>query len=269
MPMGKLVGVGVFGSHTWGIWADQRQEWADGRSTKIDKISGEMLDNLSSAPSLMQLPRLGCVSWGNMRTPLSAPTWLPLALKGFILLGSLALIWLIIYEFRKPSSDLVIRTESQVVVQEIQELGRLELVQFQLRDVVTKQIVNEYWFDTKVLLVIAGQAIGCIDLAKVQPGDIDVSGDSLVLTLPAPELCVVKVDHQNTTIYNTEFTLLDYIADRHGPILQTTFREAEGQIRKAALEQGILEETKKNAAKFFTAFLGNLGHRNVRIVFES
>jgi hypothetical protein len=180
----------------------------------------------------------------------------------------LFLIWLILHEWGKPAGPSIERVDSHTVVQSIRAMGNLELVQFQLQQVITKQIENPYWFNTKVLLIVVGEARGCVDLSQLNANAIEVTGDSLTLHLPQPELCVVKVDHQRTRVYDAEFTLLDYLAERHGPILESTFREAEAQMKQAALQSGILETTRSNAVKFFDAFFARLGYRNVRVDFR-
>lgn len=157
-------------------------------------------------------------------------------------------------------------TENHIVVQEIKDLGRLELVSFRLKDVVTKKIVNDYWYDSEVLLIIAGEVIGCIDLADFSEDQLERRGDTLVVRLPEPQICVFKVDHQNTRVYDSDFTLLDYIHDRHGDILQNTFRDAELAILRAAREQGIYEKVNENAIRFFKGFFKTLGYNFVEVV---
>lgn len=189
-----------------------------------------------------------------------------LIIMGVMFLLGLFLIFKII-QIWKSDDQRVVETTSQVVVQEITDLGRLELVQYHMKDVITRTIKNEFWFDTKVLVLVSGEVIGCIDLEKISHDDIYVEGDSISIKLPKPELCVVKVDHQNTKVFDSDFTVIDYLQDAQGDIIQETFADAEGFIADAALEQGILDTTKVNGVQFFQQFLLGLGFKKTFIYY--
>lgn len=179
-----------------------------------------------------------------------------------------AFMGLKIIEAIKSDSGKVEIVDSQIVVQEITSIGRLELVQYHLKDVVTRTVKNEFWFDTKVLILVSGEAIGCIDLEKIHHDDIYVDGDSISIKLPKPELCVVKVDHQNTKIFGSEFTVIDYMQETHGEIIEETFKDAEGFIADAAYDQGIIDATKINGIQFFQQFLLGMGFKKTYLYFE-
>jgi hypothetical protein len=147
------------------------------------------------------------------------------------------------------SSD-TIESSHRIALQEISAMGNLELVKYNFKDVVEQKITKILLPDAKALLIIQGEAIGCIDLQKIKEGDIIVTGDTLLLHLPEPELCVFKIDHSKSKIYNTEYAFTDEAA-----LIEKAYKQAEEQIKTSALELGILEQTKENAAKILVPIL--------------
>lgn len=186
---------------------------------------------------------------------------------GVLFLIGLFLIFKIIQVWNQDK-EREVETTSQVVVQEITDIGRLELVHYHLKDVITRTVKNDFWFDTKVLVLVSGEVIGCIDLEKISHDDIHVDGDSISIKLPKPELCVVKVDHQNTKVFDSEFTVVDYLQNSQGEIIQEMFKDAEGFIADAAMEQGIIDATKANGIRFFEQFLLSLGFTKTFLYYE-
>lgn len=152
------------------------------------------------------------------------------------------------------------------VVEKVEAMGKMQLVRYQISDAVeyVKPSGSRFVPDAKAMLIVAGEAIGCVDLAKVKPTDL-VATDSLVtLTIPQPELCVFKVDHQKSRVYDTKFTRIT----GETKIIEDAFKKAETQIKNAALENGILEETKKNAQLILKPMLEQLTGKKVNLVFE-
>ncbi|SFF11492.1 DUF4230 domain-containing protein [Thermoflexibacter ruber] len=152
------------------------------------------------------------------------------------------------------------------VVEKVEAMGKMQLVRYQISDAVeyVKPSGSRFVPDAKAMLIVAGEAIGCVDLAKVKPTDL-VATDSLVtLTIPQPELCVFKVDHQKSRVYDTKFTRIT----GETKIIDDAFKKAETQIKNAALENGILEETKKNAQLILKPMLEQLTGKKVNLVFE-
>lgn len=152
------------------------------------------------------------------------------------------------------------------VVEKVEAMGKMQLVRYQISDAVeyVKPSGSRFVPDAKVMLIVAGEAIGCVDLAKVKPTDLVVTDSLVTLTVPQPELCVFKVDHQKSRVYDTKFTRIT----GETKIIDDAFKKAETQIKNAALENGILEETKKNAQLILKPMLEQLTGKKVNLVFE-
>ncbi|MCU0391686.1 MAG: DUF4230 domain-containing protein [Thermoflexibacter sp.] len=151
------------------------------------------------------------------------------------------------------------------VVEKVEAMGKMQLVRYQISDAVEyiKPSGSRFIPDAKAMLIVAGEAIGCIDLAKVKQGDLVATDSTVMLTVPQPELCVFKVDHQKSKVYDTKFTRIT----GETKIVEEAFKKAESQIQKTAMENGILEETKKNAQLILKPMLEQLTGKKVVLNF--
>lgn len=150
-------------------------------------------------------------------------------------------------------------TRHNVVLEKMVTLGKLELVRYQFRDIVEHEIVKPLLPNSRALLIVRGEAVGCLDLTKIGPADIaSLGADTLVVHLPEPELCDFKIDHSRSKVYNTEYALLDESA-----LVDEAYRKAEIQVRESALQGGILEQTRTNADKMLKPLLESVSGRKV------
>ena len=150
------------------------------------------------------------------------------------------------------------RTTHNIVLKEMTLLGKLELANFAFRDVVEQELVRDYLPNPKAILLVQGEAIGCIDLTKIKLEDIATNGDTLIVHLPDPELCSFKIDHSKSKIYDTEFAFMN-----EQPLLNEAYARAETKIQESALQMGILEQTKKNANLVLKPLLENISGKKV------
>ncbi|MEZ4904751.1 MAG: DUF4230 domain-containing protein [Spirosomataceae bacterium] len=149
-------------------------------------------------------------------------------------------------------------TTHAMVLQEVQALGKLELVRYNFKDIVEHQQINQLFPNSKAVLIVQGEAIGCIDLTKITTSDVSSEADTVVVHLPEPELCSYKIDHSKSKVYNTEYTFLD-----EAKLVQEAYRQAERQIQQSALEMGILEQTKQNANQILKPVLEKISGKKV------
>lgn len=156
------------------------------------------------------------------------------------------------------------KTESvhTIVLQEMTAMGKLELVKYNFKDVVEQEVKKTWLPNAKAVLIVQGEAIGCVDLTKMQIADITSEAEMLVVNMPEPELCVFKIDHEKSRIYNTEYAFND-----EGKLVQEAYKQAEKQIQKSALDMGIIDQTKENARKILTPMLEKASGRKVVIKF--
>lgn len=154
-------------------------------------------------------------------------------------------------------------TMHTVVLQEVSAMGKLEVVKYNFKDVVEQEIVKMWLPNAKAILIVQGEAIGCVDLKKIRPEDITSDAETLVVNMPDPELCVFKIDHSKSKVYNTEYAFND-----EAKLVQEAYKQAEQQIRKSALDMGILDQTRENARKVLTPVLEKASGKKVVIKFS-
>jgi len=115
----------------------------------------------------------------------------------------------------------------------------------------------------RLLLIVFGEVTAGVDGGRLVEKDVAVSGRSVRIKLPEPEIFSARLDSERTRVYSRETGLFS----RVDPDLETEIRrEAERQIRQAALDQGILAVAAANARKTLTTFLRGLGFEQVEVL---
>jgi hypothetical protein len=150
------------------------------------------------------------------------------------------------------------KTTHNMVLKEISSLGKLELAKFIFRDIVEQELVREYLPNPKAILIVQGEAVGCIDLTKIKADDISVAADTIIVHLPDAELCSYKIDHSKSKIYQAEYAFMN-----EQLLMNEAYAKAENQIRQTALEMGILEQTQKNVDLVLKPLLENISGKKV------
>jgi hypothetical protein len=156
-----------------------------------------------------------------------------------------------------------IQTTHNLVLKEMTVLGKLELSNFSFRDVIEQELVRDYLPNPKAILIVQGEAIGCLDLTKIKPEDIASKDDTLIVHLPDPELCSYRIDHSKSKIYDTEYAFMN-----EQSLINEAYTRAEAKIKQSALEMGILEQTKKNAELVLKPLLESISGKKVVLQFE-
>jgi hypothetical protein len=156
-----------------------------------------------------------------------------------------------------------IQTTHNLVLKEMTVLGKLELSNFSFRDVIEQELVRDYLPNPKAILIVQGEAIGCLDLTKIKPEDIASKDDTLIVHLPDPELCSYRIDHSKSKIYDIEYAFMN-----EQSLINEAYTRAEAKIKQSALEMGILEQTKKNAELVLKPLLERISGKKVVLQFE-
>lgn len=149
-----------------------------------------------------------------------------------------------------------------VVLTKITALGKLELVRYTFKDVVEHELTRMIIPNASAVLIVEGEAVGCIDLARVKPADLTTNGDSLWVHLPQPELCSWKINHDRSRVYDTKFGFLD-----ESQLVSEAYRRAETQIKQSALQSGILDQTRRNADQLLRPLLEGVSGKKVRLTY--
>lgn len=167
----------------------------------------------------------------------------------------------------KPVPSPTATPTPRVTLDEVTALGRLETVDYAMQVVVDiEQDPTGLWqrlFGTDRLLLIAGgEAIAGFDLTKLSENDIDVDGESVVLTLPAPEVFSMRLDNKETYVLRRDSGLLSpFDVDLEGEARI----QAEEEMLAWAMRHDILTKAEENGKLYLASFLANLGFGAVEI----
>src|ERR1700723_163494 len=186
------------------------------------------------------------------------------AIGGAVWLSTGVGLWHLLGLFR--SGQTSINVSQPTVVRQIQQLQRLETVTYTMDKIISGERDNPYLpkflAGDRLLLVVHGQVIGGVDLAKVQPSAGVVHGEPFTFHLPQAEVFSPLLDNPKTRVYSREtglFTSPD-------PNLESDVRqEAERQLQLAALQDGILKSADQNARSTLTSMLKGFGFSQVEI----
>lgn len=153
-------------------------------------------------------------------------------------------------------------------INEVRALARLETIQYSVEKVITAEIGQGtfgFAFGDKLLFVAHGIVIAGIDMEKLQPSDLRFDGTVLYVRLPPTEIFIATLDNEKSYVYDRETGLLT----KGNVDLETLARQtAEAEIRKAALEDGILLQGERNAEAYLIKFFNALGYKTVIFVDE-
>lgn len=187
----------------------------------------------------------------------------PLSLLFIILISFGAIfLWEKLKNFT-PFTSQDTKTTHNIVLKEMSALGKIELANFTFRDVVEQELKFTYLPNPKAILIVQGNAIGCIDLTQVRAEDVATKDDTLVVHLPDPELCHYSIDHQHSRIYDTQYAFMNEQA-----LLNEAYSSAQEKIKQSALDMGILEQTRKNANLVLKPILENISGKKVVLKYQ-
>ncbi|MBP9719341.1 MAG: DUF4230 domain-containing protein, partial [Candidatus Levybacteria bacterium] len=186
-------------------------------------------------------------------------------LFGIVLLLVLLGVWYIV-SFFKPKQQYTYNMSSQTVIKELRSLNRLETASFTIEKIIdagtSGNAFQQFLYGDQILLIAHGQIIAGIDLSKMKDNDVQISGQTIVLKLPAPEILVTTLDNGQTRVYDRRQGLLSK-GDKN---LESNARKvAIDTITDAACKGNILQNASDNAKKQLTAFLKALGFTTITI----
>jgi Protein of unknown function (DUF4230) len=150
------------------------------------------------------------------------------------------------------------------VVHRIQNLQRLETVQYTMDKVVTGQhsssIFPDFLAGDRLLLLVHGEVVAGIDFSALQPKDVSVQGREIHLHVPQPQLFSTRLDNSKTRVYSRQTGLLVPV----DPNLESEVRQqAEHDLEQSALADGILNTAQQNARSTLTSMLNALGFQKI------
>jgi hypothetical protein len=149
------------------------------------------------------------------------------------------------------------------IIYKVRSLARLETIQYSVEKVITAEVnqgVLGPLVGDKLLFVAHGVVIAGIDMSKLGPEDMQLVNGTLTVRLPKAEIFMATLDNKKSYVYDRSTGLLS----QGTTDLETKARQvAEDEIKKAALQDGILDQATQNAEVFMERMFNQLGYDKV------
>ena len=196
-------------------------------------------------------------------------------LGGLLIAAAIALTsgYLVWRAMKRTVVEQVLTPEEKTIdlttlVTQVRELQRLETASMRVMHIgrITQsyKLVPNALAGDEITFLAEGDVIAGIDLARLKPQDVWRSPDgTLNLRLPPSQILVTRVDNEKSRVLNRKTGALR----RADVDLETRARQnAEANIRREALQRGILVTASQNGEKKMAEFLHTLGFERVRFV---
>jgi hypothetical protein len=150
------------------------------------------------------------------------------------------------------------------VVDRIQKLQRLETVVYTMDKIVTGEkestVLPNFLAGDRLLLMVHGEVIAGIDFQMLKLSDVQINDKKIRVRLPQAQLLVTRLDSSKTRVYSRQTGLLVST----DPNLESQVRnDAETELRRSALADGILQKAQENARSTLTSLMQSMGFLEV------
>ena len=169
-------------------------------------------------------------------------------------------LWYVLFPFGNRVE--ITNSSHDIVLDKMEGMGKIEVVKYQFKDIVKHEKVKDWWPDPKIFLVVAGEAVACIDLTKLDSTDVFSLGDSIYVQMPEPELCYAKIDHSRSQVYDTEYTFWD-----EAEMVAEAYEVAEKELIASAYQSGIITQAEEQAELSLKPVLETLTGKSVFLIF--
>jgi hypothetical protein len=169
-----------------------------------------------------------------------------------LFMGAVAGRWLPVFGPATSFSNVTL-------LKQVQNLSQLVTVKYVLEKVINFEDAKWYG-ENRVLLVAHGIVKAGIDLDRLQPDDIHITGQKIRIVLPRPRIMDVYLDDRQSEILERSTGLMrDFDKD----LEQNARREAVEDLRRAATQSGILNDATERAKAELTVLLYKVGFTDV------
>jgi len=182
-----------------------------------------------------------------------------------LLLAIIFAVGILLGVFLPRAIGLVSRPRSYTtatLLRQVQTLSQLVTVQYVMEKVVILEDVK--WFgQNRVLMVAHGIVKAGVDLSRLEPGDLEVSGTTVRIKLPPPQITDSYLDDKQTKVIERTTGLLRAF-DKD--LEQTVRQTAVADISRAARNGGILKDADSRARAQLTHLFQQLGFEKVEFL---
>ena len=174
----------------------------------------------------------------------------------------------------KPEETKTVTTlvATPSVITAVRDLATLESASYHIERVIDLRDRQSHLFglfqsEDAVLLVAAADVVAGVDLTTMSDGDIrfDHERRTANLVLPPPRVLSARLDNDRTYVHTRN---TDALAIRAETLETRARQEAERALHQAALDAGLLERARTNAARTIRTLVQSLGYDRVEVTFR-
>lgn len=182
----------------------------------------------------------------------------------------LLLIAIIIY-LRFFGSGAAHRTlDAAAVVTQVQRLNELATVKYSIEKVVGMKEQKSPVGEESILLLVRGRVLAGVNLAGLTPGDVTtLDGSGMRIRLTPPYIQNAYLDEKYTKVWDRSITWWTPWVTPDTDLEHKARMQALDDIKKAALEMGILAEARRNAETDIREILRAFGIETVAFFYGS
>lgn len=204
-----------------------------------------------------------------------------------VVLGAAVLVVVVLFgtqmagflpSWRNPFAQETTDRSQPPLLKSIRDLSRYVAAEGSFQVVVDletdRKYVPDFLLNQRTLFVGAGRVEAYVDFSKIADGAVvqSADGQSVEITLPAPQLADTNLDLDNSYVFAEERGLLNRLGEvfADDPNRQrAVYRLAEQRITAAARDSGLLARAETNTRKMLEGLLGSLGYQTVTVTFAT
>ena len=137
--------------------------------------------------------------------------------------------------------------DSATVVKEVRSLNELVTVKYGIEKVVGMKEEKSPVGAESILLLVQGKVLAGVDLADLKPDDVIVSRGVVNIRLSPPHIQEAFLDEKNTKVWDRGITWWTPWVSPDIDLEHKARLQALEDIKRAALDMGILKEAQRNA----------------------
>jgi hypothetical protein len=157
------------------------------------------------------------------------------------------LLAIIVYQ-RVSRTGAAYSLDSPALVKEVRQLNELVTVKYGIEKVVGMKEQKSPLGTESILLLVQGKVLAGVNLADLQPGDVSMINRTAVnIRLPQPHIQEAFLDEKYTKVWDRSITWWTPWVSPDLDLEHKARLQALEDIRKAALDMGILADARRNA----------------------
>lgn len=156
-----------------------------------------------------------------------------------------------------------------VVIEQVRSASELTTAVFAMEAVVPAsrdRTLGGYVIGKTTLLYIAyGEVRAGVNLAAIQPQDVQVTNDTIYLRLPPPQILDSKIDVNRSSVYDYDRGFLGLGPDVAPELQSLAQQETLKEIVATACSKGILQDANERAELVVGQLLNTAGYANFSV----